>query len=94
MAGGYETFEMNWSDRTISVRHQANWLSSGHWHVELRSEQILPISTTGYRSIFVPNCDFKNQADIEAFLVLLLEEAASSKAWLKQLEDERQPRLL
>ncbi|EBA12658.1 hypothetical protein [Roseobacter sp. CCS2] len=90
MAEEYETFTLVWADRTIAVSHQTNWLGSGHWHIELRCDQRLPITTTGYRSIFVPQAAFADDAEIEAFVVALLDEAAQSKNWLAYLEDSKQ----
>lgn len=84
---------MLWADLQILVRHQANWLQTSHWHIELRCEQRLPVTETGYLSIFVPQAKFADEAAIDAFVSDLLDEAAESRAWQTYLEDSRQLKL-
>ncbi|MCO4839130.1 MAG: hypothetical protein KC447_03305 [Rhodobacteraceae bacterium] len=93
MEDGYETFAIMWCDRTIAVSHQANWLNSGHWHIELRCDERLPLSTTGYRSIFVSETRFADEGEIKNFVTELLNKAAQSKDWLAYLEDSKQLKL-
>ena len=90
MADGYETFSMIWQERTIAVSFQANWLNSGHCHVELRCIERLPVTATGYRSIFVPDAGFVDEAAIAAFVSALLDDAAKDKTWLRYLGDSHQ----
>jgi len=90
---GYETFAIMWCDRTIVVCYQANWLNTGHWHIELHCDERLPVTATGYRSIFVPQARFAGEGEIEAFVTALLNKAAQSKAWVAYLEDGKQPSL-
>ena len=54
MHDGYETFMLVWCARNIEVSYQANWLNSSYCHIELRCEERLPVTKTGYRSQFVP----------------------------------------
>ncbi len=63
--GIYEVFAPAWPDHLIKVSYQANWLNAGQWHVELRCDARLPVSTTRYRSIFVPQSDFADEAAIK-----------------------------
>jgi hypothetical protein len=93
MDEAYETFTMVWMDRTVMVSHQANWLSTGHWHIELRYDDRLPVTETGYRSQFVSDPDFVDQADVSAFITSWLDHEAQSKRWLAYIEDIRQLKL-
>ncbi|WP_299210562.1 hypothetical protein [uncultured Tateyamaria sp.] len=93
MSDPYEAFELVWQKRLISVRYQANWLSSETWHIELRCSEQLPVTETGYRSIFVPNAGFEGDAEVEIFVCGLLDEAATSKTWVQYVEDSRQLKL-
>lgn len=93
MTEGYATFTLVWADREIAISHQANWLSSGHWHIELRCDDRLPVTATGYRSIFVPQARIADDAEIKAFVIALLDEAAQSKDWLAYVEDSKQLKL-
>ena len=90
---GYKTFAILWCDRTIAVSHQANWFNTGHWHIELRCDERLPVTTTGYRSIFVSQARFADEVEIKAFVTGLLDEAAQSKDWLTYLQDSKQLKL-
>jgi hypothetical protein len=83
-------FTLIWSDHLSQVSYQANWLNAGQWHVELRCDARLPVTDTGYRSIFAPNAEFSNQGEIAVFLTSLLDGAALSKDWLAYLEDSKQ----
>ena len=75
------------------MSHQADWLNSGHWHIELRCDEQLPVTATGYRSIFVPEAGFADEGEIRTFVTDLLDEAATSKAWQAYLDDRRQLKL-
>tara|TARA_R110002074_G_scaffold104113_5_gene224734 strand:- start:203 stop:496 length:294 start_codon:yes stop_codon:yes gene_type:complete len=89
-ARGYETFELLWQDRKVEVSYQANWLNSGYWHIELRCAEHLPVTETGYRSIFVPLDTFADQAEITVFVTTWLDTAVDTPAWRKHLEESRQ----
>jgi len=86
----YQTFTLIWADRSIAVSHQANWLRSGYWHIELRCADRLPVTGTGYRSIFVPQADFADETAIKDFVTRLLDEVAVSPAWQSYLVASRQ----
>ncbi|MFO6466253.1 hypothetical protein ACK8OR_17830 [Jannaschia sp. KMU-145] len=90
MSGGYTSFDMVWMERVITVSYEANWLRSGHWHIELRCAEPLPLTDTGYRSMFVPEEQFLDEAEIEGFVQWLLDDAAGSVAWKDFLEKSRQ----
>jgi len=90
---GYTTFMLIWYDHQITVGHQANWLNTSHWHIELRCDARLPVTATGYQSIFVPQAGFADEGEIEAFVTDLLDEAAHSKDWQAHVEDSKQLKL-
>jgi len=90
MAEGYERFTIIWADRRISVSYRANWLRTSYWHIELRCDERLPVTQTGYRSIFVPEADLVNEAAITDFVIAALDQAALSKAWHDYLQASRQ----
>ncbi|WP_299771265.1 hypothetical protein [uncultured Tateyamaria sp.] len=93
MSDEYEEFGLVWQERLVSVRYQANWLNSGFCHIELRCSERLPVTETGYRSIFVPNPDFVGDADVETFVLGVLDEAAALKTWVQYVKDSRQLKL-
>ena len=94
MAGQYEGLELVWEGRTVAVQFQANWLNSDTWHIELRCSDRLPVTYTGYRSIFVPNPGFEGAADVESYVRSIVDDAAKADEWQRYIEDSRQLKLI
>lgn len=90
---GYQTITLDWTEFTIVVEYQRHWLNSESWHLQLRCKEPLPVTATGYRSIFMADESFAGEDDIRAFVIALLDEAAQSKTWQRHLEDRRQLKL-
>lgn len=87
---GYETFSLVWAGRQIEVSYQANCLNTGQWHIELRCNDPLPVTQTGYRSAFVA-ADLIADADaIEGYVLDWLNHAAEDPAWKRFIADSRQ----
>ncbi|WP_298296686.1 hypothetical protein [uncultured Litoreibacter sp.] len=93
MDEGYTSFELIWEKRTVTVSYQANWLGMDCFHLELRCDDQLPVTETGYRSRFLPETHFVDDAEIAGFVSAWLDEAAKDKAWLQHLADSRQLKL-
>lgn len=93
MTEDYETFELVWRQRMITVSFQTNWLHSGQGHIELRSTDRLPVSATGYRSHFLPLAEDANQARITTYVMAWLDAAADTKEWRRYEKDRRQLKL-
>lgn len=89
----YETFELIWQDRKVEVSYQTNWLNSGHWHIELRCAERLPVTETGYRSHFVILAPGTGEAEIAVLVSSWLDAAADTAEWRRHLEDSRQLKL-
>ena len=90
---GYETLSLVWDGRNIEVSYQANWLNSGQWHLELRCAQALPVTTTGYRSAFVPADVIESATEIEVYVLAWLDKAAEDPVWQRSVYDNRQLKL-
>jgi hypothetical protein len=90
---GYETFNLLWQDRSIGVSYQANWLNSGHWHIELRCSDPLPVTSTGYRSQFVVTDIIDGPGAVEAYVIAWLDHTAADPAWKRLVEESRQLKL-
>lgn len=93
MREGYDTFSLTWCERDIEVSYQANWLSSGNWHIELRCSERLPVTETGYRSHFMPTDAFSNEDDLRTCVLAWLDTAAHDPNWQRYLEDSKQLKL-
>lgn len=94
MSDGYHKFGLVWEDHSIAVSYKANWLNSGHWHIELRCAERLPVTETGFRSHFISTANFADEADVAAFVMEWLDDAAKDSTWQCHLEDSRQLKLL
>ena len=93
MAKNFETFSLVWCDHDIEISVQANWLNTGHWHIELRCTARLPVTETGYRSHFVPDGMFSGQDDVRMYVLDWLETAAGDPSWTCYVEDSKQLKL-
>lgn len=89
----YKRFVLCWEGREIEVSYQANWLNSGQWHLELRSTEPLPVTSTGYRSAFLSSEIIKEASEIEEYVLGWLDHAADDPAWKRFVEDSRQLKL-
>ena len=47
------THAIVWDGIDLSISHTPNWLNSEFHHVELRADERLPVTETGYRSHFI-----------------------------------------
>lgn len=93
MNGDTETFDFTWNDITIAVTITHNFLNMDHHHIELRADEPLPVTTTGYWSHFIPVDHFEAFDSLEQLVRLWLDDAAKSKAWIKAQDDARQLKL-
>ena len=84
------TLSLEWEGITIVVSHTSNWLNTGYEHIELRADQRLPMTQTGYRSRFMPGEELAEFDGIEDFVRQWLDEAATSRDWQKRVKDNRQ----
>ena len=90
MANCYQTFELLWCGRTVSVSYQDHWLNSDHWHIELRCAERLPVTESGYRSYIAPCAEDAEEADVRGLVMGWLDTAAKSKKWQEQVDADRQ----
>ena len=93
MREDYETFTLVWSEREIEVSVRADWLNTGHWHIELRCAERLPVTETGYRSHFVQDGAFSDHDDVRTYVLDWLETAARDPNWTRYVEDRKQLKL-
>ena len=90
---GYETFTLVWCEREVEVSVQANWLNTGHWHIELRCVERLPVTETGYRSHFAPEGVPSAQDDVRMYVLEWLDTSAQDPSWQRYVEDSKQLKL-
>jgi hypothetical protein len=83
-------FTLIWRGLEIEASYRTNWLDTGHTHIELRCQDRLPVTETGYRSLFVPEAELVDEGHIRARLQSWLDEAALSPEWQCYRDDSRQ----
>ena len=61
-------------------------------HLTIRTENkaVLPVTETGYRSIYESNEVITDAGGAKAYLIAALDEAAKSKKWKNYLKDNSQ----
>ena len=84
------TLSITWEGITIAVSHEANWLNTEYDHIELRADEKLPVTETGYRSHFIANTELALFDSLEEAVRQWLDAAATSKEWQKYLKDSQQ----
>ena len=84
------SLSFEWEGITIAVSHKTNWLNSDFDQIELRADQMLPVTQTGYRSHFIPTVELTLFDSLEDFVRQWLDEAAMSPDWQKHIDDSRQ----
>ena len=84
------THTIVWDGIAVSISHTSYWLNSEFHHIELRADQKLPVTETGYRSHFVHQDNFALFEDVVAFVEQWLDASATSKEWIKFKEENLQ----
>jgi len=86
----YETFQCTWSNIPIIVKYSKDyWASVGVSHLEVHAEEPLPITETGYRSIWITPGQLDGTTPVD-FVLSGLDELSGSKKWKSYLENKRQ----
>ncbi len=89
--GGKEIKEITWQEIPIKVIYQADCFQSlDKAHIEIDCNHPLPLTDTGYKSIFIDTKEVPDLNTAISHVVNLLDEKASETNW----QPERQLRLL
>ena len=88
---------LTWRHVTCRVVETRNFLTPGTTQLEIRvvrpNGAPLPITTTGYRAVYVPALALSNAGGAHLFITQWLNKDATSKAYIKAENDWRQPSL-
>ena len=84
------TLSLNWEGIRIGVSHKTNWQNTDYDHIELRADEKLPVTETGYRSHFIASGELALFYSLEDFVRQWLDEAVTSDVWQRHLKDSRQ----
>lgn len=85
-----EYTQIEWSGIQIEITFTRNWLSGTSHHLELRANEPLSVTATGYRSHFFPAEPEMDFEFVIHWVVTWLAEEVASREWQDYLEQQRQ----
>ncbi|MCI5091191.1 hypothetical protein [Phaeodactylibacter sp.] len=81
-----------WEGIDIEITYKPKWVAL-YDHIEVRARQPLPITETGYRSIFLTETEITEAGGAVELVKYLLEKDADSTDWQQYKEESRQETL-
>ena len=85
-----ETFNFTWSNIPITLSYVKDyWASVGVSHLEVSAKEPLPITETGYRSIWLMPGELEGTTPVE-YVLSALQELSRTKKWKAYLEAKKQ----
>jgi hypothetical protein len=84
---------ITWRGYLIKLSCKMHYPLDTMCHIEVRCDQAIPITETGYRSHFMPLLNLEDYGCYVAYVEAWLEEAAQSKSWKVLDEAKRQGNL-
>jgi len=87
----YKVFKAEWRGIELEIRHKKNW-AAGIDHIEVISanREPLPITETGYRSLFILPERIAEFGTPVKYVLTWLDDAAQSKNWKLKEAQRRQ----
>ncbi|MEL7119661.1 MAG: hypothetical protein AAFO07_09475 [Bacteroidota bacterium] len=94
-----QNLTIEWNNIVINITYNNNWSKAyqniygyGMGFIEIQSlnREPLPITNTGYRSIFCPTPEIESWGDLKEYFTAQLNEAAKSRAWKAYERSSRQ----
>lgn len=89
MSEAIQTYEVVWQEIPVTITYKPKWLNLCA-HLELRAGERIPVTETGYRSVFLSAEFVTQKGGPVAFAIGLLEEAAQSPAWKRYWQECQQ----
>jgi len=79
---GYKTLDISWNNIAITIAYDPDYFPScSTGHIEVRCERPLPITETGYKSLFINRSDIADVRIAAAFIIQALDQSAAQKNW-------------
>ena len=91
-----EKSKIIWNDISIEIKYISNYLKNIHQssgqlaHIEVYSDNQLPITNTGYRSIFLSFSEVEKAGGAVAYVKSMLDDSSNSKEWKAYQLDQQQ----
>lgn len=77
--------------KNIPIRIVYNPDFCGMKHIELYADEPLPLTETGYRSMFVSDDELEMMGDTPAYILKVLDEESLSRKWKDNPKKQLQP---
>ena len=84
-----ENHAIHWQDIPLTLTYQAEWLGLCA-HLQFRAGERLPITDTGYKSVYLQAEAVEQAGGAVTFALGLLDEAALSPEWQAYQQAQRQ----
>ena len=84
-----ETHAICWQDIPLTLTYQSEWLGLCA-HLQFRAGERLPITETGYKSVYLHAEAVEQAGRAVTFALGLLDEAALSPAWQAYKQERQQ----
>lgn len=93
-----DVFNLNWRGIDIEVSfYLSPWSKTIEknygvklFHLELACKQALPITNTGYKSLYIYEPDLKPYESASAYILAMLDKASTAREWKKHEESSKQ----
>ena len=96
----YQHYQLNWQGIAITVTYCPDYSKAVRQiqgyalaHLTIKSPTRLPVTETGYLSLFLPQSEVQEAGGAVTLVTQALDEAAQSKEWQGYLRESRQLRL-
>lgn len=86
-------YEIEWQGISITISHRKDYPIVDFHHIEVKADQPLPMTETGYKPHFLPNEALSGFDGVVDFISQWLEATCQSKEWRAHMESLRQPSL-
>ncbi len=86
----FETATLTWHGIEVETSCKFAYPIDGFCHIEVRCDERLPITETGYKSHFMPMVALDGFESHTTYVAAWLEHAAQSKDWQRYVESRRQ----
>ena len=89
----YQITRAIWRGITLEIRHCPMWSKIAEIdHIEVVSEdrQVLPVTETGYRSLFIKPEYIQRHGDAEVYVLGWLDEESMVQEWARKEADSKQ----
>jgi len=87
-----EQLSLDWQGISLSVTFERKWLGNSYSHIEVRSpdSQPIPITETGYRSIFVSPEILSEWGGPLPYVTAMLDAEAKRREWITAQAKQQQ----